>query len=111
MSYLNRFLIEEDTQFECAEVVPALLENIAGPTTVKEREDYKKSIENLGKSLEQNLLASNSDSFIGHLIISNGLKYSSSFSNDVETYTARVSNFPLMITRIGSEIIRCIYIS
>ena len=101
MSYLNRFLIEEDTQFECAGVVPALLENIVGQTTVAEREDYEKSIENFGKSLEQTLLASNSDSFIGHLIISNGFKYSSSF-------LARVSNFPFMITRIGSERLRCV---
>ena len=89
MRFLNRFLIEEDIQFECAGVV--------------EHEGYmERNMErNLVKSLERVSNESNSD-FICHFVLSHDFIYftANSFWNNLKNLT--------MITRIGSERLQCV---
>ena len=96
MSYLNRFLIEEDTQFECAAVVEILESSL---------EDV---FEYLQKSFNRFSNKSNSD-FICHLIIS--FDFFPNSSQSFETFIHRFEIFPdisYLITRIGSERIECV---
>ena len=69
MSFLNRFLIEEDIQFECAGVL--------------EHKHYmymRRNVErNLVKNLERVSKESNSD-FIGHLVLSHDFIYLNEYS-------------------------------
>ena len=90
INYLNRFLIEEDNQFECA----AVLDCTNDPNDLIR--------ENLQKRLEQISNESNSD-FIGHLV----LFYDSEFSF-VDEILPRVPDFPVIITYIGSEKQECV---
>ena len=85
MSFLNRFIIEEDNQFECAGVVDC-----------QNYTDYP-TLENLEKRFEQILNESNSD-FICHLVLS------FMFFPSIPV----IPDFPFMITRIGKERLRCV---
>ena len=99
MSYLNRFIIEEDAQFECAGVMDNGFYRL------------QKSFELLKKSFSQFSNESNSD-FIGHLVLS----FDDSFANDVKFRALRerarknfrVPEFPLIVTRIESKRLECV---
>ena len=69
MSFLNRFITEEDIQFECAGVVEHKRDM---------KTKMKRNIERyLMKNLERISIASNS---IGHVVHSDDLEYSSAYS-------------------------------
>ena len=92
MSFLNRFLIEEDIQFECAGVV----EHKRDMDT-----NMKRNIErDLMKNLERISSESNS---IGHLVFSTDLEYSSTYS-----IFENIKNLTMMMTRINSERLECV---
>ena len=98
MSYLNRFLIDEDLQFECAEVL-----DYENNKTYPIRQSLEKSLERVSNK-------SNSDLFF-HLVLSNDFKYSTtctSFLQNVINSIIQGQNFTFMITRIGSERLECV---
>ena len=94
MSYLNRFIIEEDTQFECVGIV----EWKSNALNVVQ-ESFLKYLE---RKFHQILNESNSD-FIGHLILSNEFEFSY-FEHSIP----QVPDVPLMLTRVGSERLECV---
>ena len=90
INYLNRFLIEEDNQFECAAVLDC-------------QNDSNYIIrENLQKHFERISNESNSD-FIGHLVLF--YDFERSFIYD---FLPRLPDFPVIITCIGSERQECV---
>ena len=99
MNYLNRFLIEEDTQFECAGVVDCNYQSL-----------YDKNVtrsirENLEKNFKTILNWSNSDS-IGHLVFSGD--FSTYYKTTFNDYIPRIEDFHFLITLTGSERLECI---
>ena len=89
MSFLNRFLIEEDIQFECAGVV--------------EYKNHRKSKEkNLDKNLKRFLKESNSD-FIRHLVLSDEIN-----NPTTRSILNNLKNLPTMMTHIKSERLECV---
>ena len=92
MSFLNRFLIEEDIQFECAGVVE------------HKRDMETKMKRNIERDLMKNLeRISNESNSIGHLVLSTDLEYSSTYS-----IFDNIKNLTMMMTRINSERLECV---
>ena len=92
MSYLNRFLIEEDTQFECVGVAEFRRYKVS------EVSQYlKKTFES---HFDQFSNKSNSD-FIGHFILSGESLFSSGLMQVFEDISH-------MITQVGSERLECV---
>ena len=92
MSFLNRFLIEEDIQFECAGVVE------------HKRDMETKMKRNIERDLMKNLeRISNESNSIGHLVLSTDLEYSSTYS-----IFDNIKNLTMMMTRINSKRLECV---
>ena len=97
MSYLNRFLIEEDTQSECNGIFEC--------TNARE---LKNSITNLETNFQRISNESKSD-FYGHLVLSGDFCFNGDFSLKYSCLRVPyLHGFPLMITRVGSERLECV---
>ena len=100
-NYLNRFLIEEETQFECAGVVE--LRGFKG----FEVSQYLK--QNFKSHFDRFSNKSNSDS-IGHLILSGEFlsRYSPNDFYDLWDFMQMFEDISHMTTRIGSQRLECV---
>ena len=104
MSYLNRFLIEEDTQFECAEIVEWKLGS-----------SWENSVQDLEKKFIKLSKKSNSD-FIRHLFLSMDIFPNQKLSNILTDQPFKslikglrtFSDTSHMITRIASRRLECV---
>ena len=104
MSYLNRFLIEEDTQFDCAEIVEWKLGS-----------SWENSVQDLEKKFIKLSKKSNSD-FIRHLILSMDFfpvepSWNILTDRPFESFIRRLKIFPdisYMITGIVSHRLECV---
>ena len=104
MSYLNRFLIEEDTQFDCAEIVEWKLGS-----------SWENSVQDLEKKFIKLSKKSNSD-FIRHLFLSMDIFPNQKLSNILTDQPFKslikglrtFSDTSHMITRIASRRLECV---
>ena len=99
MNYLNRFLIEEDTQFECAGVVDCY------SSRVYDTEFSNSARENLKKNFKKIFNWSNTES-IGHLVFSGD--FYTKFREYADDYIPRLQGLSFLITCTGSERLECI---
>ena len=106
MNYLNRFLIEENTQFECVGVVDCDFRRQHDEKLLHKK--FSRSIkENLEKSFKRILNCSNSD-YIGHLVFSGDFSTYDTIHYKYHSFIPQIQGFDFLMTFTASERLECV---